>query len=255
VDTTPPDFKLALITVPYLEENQNGDLEKFHIYPKGEKADTLKFEIHGKETGQKYYSETYTGENELIMLEFEPKNEDCTVTALAIDEARNESTRTLDLPAQSYTRLDANKRQRPKLSDLKLMTGELYPYLDVPDIVFPGHKESIIILQDLIESIIIINDVVNMVLPFIDEFSYLNIHGFGNPLKYNADTNAKEKEEIEKLKPLSLQRAEFVKNIVVLMGFPVEKIKIAGMGGTVIRADPLNSKVNWQNRIVRFYIE
>lgn len=293
VDTTPPEFELELIIVPHLGEIQNGDLGKYYIYPKGEKADRWKFEIQGKESGKVYYSETHA--EEFIMLEFVPKDEDCIVTVHAVDEAQNESTRILELQAQLYTRFDSNKKQQAvidelqktiaelqvqidelqktiaelrerenksddtiqslKLSDIRRMAGELYPYLDVPDIVFPGNKANVISLQDLIENIIRINNVVNMVMPFIDEFSYLHIHGFGNPLNYYAGAKARDTEEKEELKLLSLQRAEYVKNIMVLMGIPEEKIKVSGMGGTVIRADPLNDKENWQNRIVRFYIE
>jgi hypothetical protein len=279
VDTAPPEFELELIIVPHLGEISTQDLDKYYIYPKGEKADRWKFEIQGKETGEVYYSKTHI--EEFVMLEFEPKDEDCIVTAHAFDMAQNESVRSLELQAQLYTRFEASKKQQaiidelqktiaelremenksdnaiqsPKLSDIRRMTGELYPYLDVPDIVFPGNRASFPLPQDPANNIIKIHNIVNMVLPFIDEFSYLHIHGFGNPLKYRAGARAKNTEEVERLKPLSLQRAEYVKNIMVLMGIPKEKIKAEGMGGTVIRADPLNNKENWQNRIVRFYIE
>jgi len=283
VDTTPPEFELELVIVPHLGDVQDGDFGKYYIYPKikqgGEKVDKWDFEIYGKTTGKEYYKNTHT--EELVMLDFEPKDEDCIVTVHAFDIAQNVSTRCKELQAQLYSRFEASKKQHaiidelqrtiaellskenksdniiqsPKLSDIKLMSGESYPYLDVPDIVFPGNMASIPLEKDLINTIIIINNVVNKVLPFIDEISYLHIHGFGNPLNYNAGANAKITEEEKELKPLSQQRAEFVKNIIVLMGFPEEKIKVEGMGGSAIRADPLNNNVNWQNRIVRFYIK
>lgn len=65
---------------------------------------------------------------------------------------------------------------------------------------------------------------------------------------------SKMKKERPELFLLSKKRAEMVKRILVFYGLPEEKIRIEANGGDNYIAPP-NSKENWKNRRVEFFIE
>jgi hypothetical protein len=141
-----------------------------------------------------------------------------------------------------------------KLSDIPLTTDEDYPYLDVPDFTFPGYQVSGLTMADAGQNMQRIQNIVDMLYPFLDEINIIHIHGFANPLNINDGERRRIAEEENELRPLSLRRAEYVKNLFVLMGIPEEKIQVTGMGGRT-KANPLDSNENWKNRVVKIYFE
>jgi len=288
VDGSPPSFAPKYISVPS-EGDGPMDIQTYYIYTTGDAAEMWKYEVRGENSKTVYDSKPYTREDRLGIFSFTSQNEDCIATIYAIDGAKNETLRTLRLPQASMKKTEKNPRDDEllaayaeierlraayaeieklkgntgrtpvsginSLSDIKRMPNELYPYLEVPDITFPGYLESSLLMDNYEENLKNIIYVVDLIYPFINDFEYLHIHGYANPLNSNASVRSRNQEEENILKPLSLKRAEYIKKLFILMGIPEEKIKTEGMGGGIIRANPTDNNVNWQNRIVRFYLE
>jgi hypothetical protein len=128
-------------------------------------------------------------------------------------------------------------------------------YIDVPDIIFPSYSRGFLDNQKLLaDNAVVINKLARMLIDNIDAFDILEIHGNANPTTY-PNKRAMERENEATLKKLSLERAQYVSNILVLCGVPAEKIKSFGDGGLRYEATPSNNAVNWKNRRVRFAIQ
>ncbi|MCL2191947.1 MAG: hypothetical protein FWB78_00950 [Treponema sp.] len=145
--------------------------------------------------------------------------------------------------------------QPNRLSDIRLMTGEQYPYFDIPPITFSGNLTSAFSMEEFRDNLNNIKYVFNLIYPILDEFNYLHIHGFANPIHYGAIARVRAVEEENVLRPLSLRRAEYISRLLVLMGIPEERIKVYGRGGSRVWANPLDNEVNWRNRVVKFFVE
>jgi outer membrane protein OmpA-like peptidoglycan-associated protein len=87
-----------------------------------------------------------------------------------------------------------------------------------------------------------------------DAIETLEIRGRANPTTY-PDARAMAQENANVLRRLSLERAQYIRNILVLCGFPAEKMVAIGDGGLPpFEADPSNRAENWKNRRVRFVV-
>jgi outer membrane protein OmpA-like peptidoglycan-associated protein len=62
------------------------------------------------------------------------------------------------------------------------------------------------------------------------------------------------REEKEELAPLSLSRAEAVKNALVALGLKAERISVAGLGGTAPIVPFGDEENRWKNRRVEFIL-
>ena len=80
------------------------------------------------------------------------------------------------------------------------------------------------------------------------------IEGHANPTKLRNEQE-RQKEEVEELKPLSEARAQTVRQALIERGINGSRIKVIGMGGTKMIAEPLNKDENWKNRRVEFILE
>ena len=141
------------------------------------------------------------------------------------------------------------------LSDIRRMTGEQYEYFDIPPVTFSGNLTSAFTIEEFRDNLYNIKHVFDLIYPFLDDFNYLHIHGFANPIHYGASARVRALEEENVLRPLSLRRAEYIRRLLVLMGIPEERIKVYGRGGNRIWANPLDNEDNWRNRVVKFFVE
>jgi len=263
IDETPPAF---------IPEYYLADSGKYIIFTEDDEekdgiADTWEIQIIGKDTGYSYFYNDDIQESRLPVIQFIPKDEDCIVAIKATDKAKNISeckpfllyginklsgAMLYDSNEKSSTD-NSEENKVPKLSSIKRMEGERYPYLDIPDIYFPAYQSSCLMFNDPSENIIKIINLSNIIKSSLDEFDILYIHGFANPISTNQNIRERQNETI--FKPLSHKRAEYIKNILILMGIPKDKIKVEGMGTNYIKENPFDNSVNYRNRIVKFYVK
>ena len=82
----------------------------------------------------------------------------------------------------------------------------------------------------------------------------ITIEGHAASIFWNNAAKA-QKEEVEELQPLSLQRAETVKNYLVRLGIPEKRINTVGRGGTSPVVPHSDGENRWKNRRVEFLLE
>jgi peptidoglycan hydrolase CwlO-like protein len=137
---------------------------------------------------------------------------------------------------------------------LVIVKNEAYPYLDVPDIIFPPNTNNCISLESPHENNDYLREIASIILEHIDEYTYLHINGFAYPTIYS-NKAAMERENKEILIPLSRSRAEYMKKLLSLLGVPEEKIKPHGLGSSEVTSNPNGSWRHSNGRRVRFYFE
>lgn len=130
-------------------------------------------------------------------------------------------------------------------------------YLDLPDIIFPGNKESFLEENELYaENGTTLSELTRIIKEYQDEIKYIDIFGYANPESDLLEKNRHilEKENETSLIPLSQRRADYVKEILILKGIPSDLIRATGCGGIPWESDPTDKSENWRNRRVRFSI-
>ena len=130
-------------------------------------------------------------------------------------------------------------------------------YLDLPDIIFPGNRESFLEDTELYtENGSTLSELTRIIKEYQDRIVYIDILGYANPSSDLSEKNKYilEKENETSLIPLSKRRADYVKEILVLKGIPRDLIRTIGCGGIPWEVDPTDKSVNWKNRRVRVSI-
>ena len=125
-------------------------------------------------------------------------------------------------------------------------------FLDVDDIIFPPSGSSFLENEDLRKrNLPILNSIVSIINDNIADIEKIEILGYANPVLVKKGSARLSREEEEALKPISLARAEYVKNILLLMGIPDDLMKTVPCGGKNYEYNPSDKKANYQNRRVR----
>lgn len=130
-------------------------------------------------------------------------------------------------------------------------------YLDLPDIIFPGNRESFLEDTELYSANgTTLTELTRIIKEYQDKIEFIDIFGYANPESDLSEKNRHilEKENETSLIPLSQRRADYVKELLVLKGIPREIIRAIGCGGIPWEANPHDKSVNWKNRRVRFSI-
>ncbi|GHV10520.1 hypothetical protein FACS189491_00130 [Spirochaetia bacterium] len=254
VDTRPDDFELASII----------SSDVYYIYGKGT-ADTWTAEILNTKTGEQF--DRYEFHNTLSVFPdsgFCPTSEGWIVQVKTKDRADNESEpKTLELKpilpvepviVEKIAEVEKIVEVVPVMPLLFIIEGERR-YIDTPDITFLPFKTSYLEPGNSLRNREYIKILAASILSEIDEgkIKYLHIDGYAFPTKLNDSRQALQTEHDEVLKPMSLARAEDVKDMLVLLGVPVEKIQIRGLGGSYAIDNP---KVGAnKSRRVRLWVE
>jgi outer membrane protein OmpA-like peptidoglycan-associated protein len=137
---------------------------------------------------------------------------------------------------------------------LVIREGDRYK-IRVPDISFPSYswtisaKESKALLNANRKSL---ERIATLFTRFPD-YS-LTVEGHANAVNWN-DPKKFAKEQTDELIPLSLKRANSVKNALVLLGIDEKRIRTVGRGGTMPVANFADQKSGWKNRRVEFILE
>ena len=125
----------------------------------------------------------------------------------------------------------------------------------IPDIIFPPNQTDFFSEEDLFSmNYDVIEAVATIIKTNKEKISKITIRGYANPTVYPIQSEMN-KENEDSLIPLSLQRAVAVKNILILLGVPKEKLFVEGKGGLEWIAEPNNKNENYKNRRIQFFVE
>ncbi|GHV90051.1 hypothetical protein AGMMS50268_05540 [Spirochaetia bacterium] len=267
VDTTPLDFTLRTI----VSREDSLDQSSFSLYanefakewvvmvdnitiktitPQSEEMLTLSLPV------QTFSGEEFAGEH--------------MIRVKATDLANNVSFQECQLVISPHSVADGNgdpyqgpfevdsstPDQETPVAPLSIKREGRYPYLDVPDIVFLPFKSNCLGPGSSSKNVEYLTKLADLVKPHLDEIRYIHINGFAYPTKLNSSRRALQTEHDRELVPLSLARAENIKEMLILLGIPSGKIKTHGLGASEVIANPKNG--SWKNsnsRRVRLWIE
>jgi outer membrane protein OmpA-like peptidoglycan-associated protein/flagellar hook assembly protein FlgD len=124
----------------------------------------------------------------------------------------------------------------------------------IPSITFPANSADLSKVEDAEKAAK--NDwVLNRLAQILSKYSAYDflIEGHANLVYWNDPARAA-REEKEELAPLSLARAEAVKNSLVALGLKAERISVAGLGGTSPIVPFSDEENRWKNRRVEFIL-
>jgi flagellar hook assembly protein FlgD/outer membrane protein OmpA-like peptidoglycan-associated protein len=124
----------------------------------------------------------------------------------------------------------------------------------IPSITFPPNSADLAKVEDLEKAAK--NDwVLGRLAQILSKYNTYDfrIEGHANLVYWNDSARA-EREEKEELAPLSLARAEAVKNALVALGLKAERISVAGLGGTNPIVPFGDEENRWKNRRVEFIL-
>jgi outer membrane protein OmpA-like peptidoglycan-associated protein len=246
LDTRAPELNISMTPKPFSPDNDGVD-DELNIFLNAEDQTSVKswelsiFDRNGKKF------KTYTGlsnPSELILWDGRGDNgelvvsaEDYTYQFKALDKWDNQAATEGILPVDVLVVKDGNK--------LKIQIASIQFAPDSP------------MLSEASPEIIERNRYVLLRLSEILKKygSYrITIEGHAASLFWNNPERA-QKEEVEELQPLSLQRAETVKEYLIRLGIKGERINTLGMGGRNPVVPHSVTDERWRNRRVEFILE
>jgi outer membrane protein OmpA-like peptidoglycan-associated protein len=124
----------------------------------------------------------------------------------------------------------------------------------IPSITFPPNSPDLGKVEDLEKAAK--NDwVLQRLAQILNKYNSYNfrIEGHANQV-YWSDPARATREEKEELAPLSLARAEAVKNALVRLGLKADRISVAGLGGSAPLVPFGDEENRWKNRRVEFIL-
>ena len=128
-------------------------------------------------------------------------------------------------------------------------------YLDEPDILFPASCPSFLEDDELaIKNLQSIKSTVEIINDNIEEIDYVEILGYANPERSDRGDKILIQENEDSLLPLSKKRAEYVKQIMELMGIPEDLLVIVSCGGVPYETNPRDKENSYKNRRVRINV-
>lgn len=128
-------------------------------------------------------------------------------------------------------------------------------HLDEPDIIFPASCPSFLEDENLAkENLQVIKTAVEIIKDNIEDIERVEILGYANPETAKRGEKALINENENSLLPLSQKRAEYVKQIMELMGLPEDLFVIIPCGGKVYEFNPNDKEVSYKNRRVRINV-
>jgi outer membrane protein OmpA-like peptidoglycan-associated protein len=124
----------------------------------------------------------------------------------------------------------------------------------IPSITFPPNSADLSLVTD-VERAAKNEWVLGRLAQILTKYSAYDfrIEGHANLVYWN-DPVKGAAEEKEVLQPLSLARAEAVKNALVALGLRAERISVAGLGGTTPIVPFSDESNRWKNRRVEFIL-
>jgi hypothetical protein len=123
----------------------------------------------------------------------------------------------------------------------------------IPDFVFPAQSADISLLppEEREKDMDIVSRLSRMLARF-PEYKIL-IEGHANMVNWESEELSR-REQVEELLPLSLSRAEKVRDLLVMLGIDRERLEVAGMGGESPLVPFGDEEQNWKNRRVEFIL-
>ncbi len=246
LDTKAPVLNLSITPKPFSPDNDGVD-DELNIFLKAEDqtaVDSWDLTIFDR-NGRRFKSFTGTGNpSELILWDGRGDNGDLVVSAedyrykySAVDRWENTAAMEGVLPVDVLVVREGNK--------LKIQIASIQFAPDSP------------LLSEASPEIIERNRYVLLRLSeILNKYgSYrITIEGHAASLFWN-DAERARIEEVEELQPLSLQRAETVKEYLIRLGIKAERINTLGMGGRNPVVPHSRTDERWRNRRVEFILE
>lgn len=128
-------------------------------------------------------------------------------------------------------------------------------YLSVPDILFPASSPSFLENDELVhENLQTIKTVVEIINDNIEDIAYVEILGYANPERAEYGNKILLQENEDSLLPLSQKRANYVKQIMEMMGIPKGLLVTVPCGGVPYETNPKDKEISYKNRRVRFNV-
>ena len=123
----------------------------------------------------------------------------------------------------------------------------------IPDFVFPAQSADISLLppEEQEKNMDIVSRLSRMLERF-PEYRIL-IEGHANMVNWESEELSRREQE-EELLPLSLSRAEKVRDLLVMLGIDRERLEVAGRGGESPLVPFGDEEQNWKNRRVEFIL-
>ena len=123
----------------------------------------------------------------------------------------------------------------------------------IPDFVFPAQSADISVLppEEQEKDMDIVSRLSRMLARF-PEYRIL-IEGHANMVNWESEKLSRREQE-EELLPLSLSRAEKVRDLLVMLGIDRERLEVAGRGGESPLVPFGDEDQNWKNRRVEFIL-
>lgn len=123
----------------------------------------------------------------------------------------------------------------------------------IPDFVFPAQSADISVLPPEEQEKNM--DIVSRLSRMLDRFPEYRIliEGHANMVNWESEELSRREQE-EELLPLSLSRAEKVRDLLVMLGIDRERLEVAGRGGESPLVPFSDEEQNWKNRRVEFIL-